>query len=358
MRCPQCGKEVPRDADACRRCGYVVGMRSLEPQEPTERNPRFAPAAIILGKLGTTFESFLSDRTDAFFVAGKSTTSEKSASSSAPSQVYVDAALKELLLPECVLQRARGVDVDDERFSDIERRALAEIDGDRPLAFVLTRSGLTTDDLCLAIALLVDKAAIEKKGAAAIRDKTAPLPKWRSVPHEAPLSGTASDTERNPVWSPPATVPEAPADLSLLHDLVVKKLRASGLPVPGDPPTTRPNEFVSDTLPGAPDEATQPTGSGSGAAIDDARRLLQQSLAAEQQGDVDGAVRALREAVMLRPDDDALLNRLGVVLATGAQDFVGAQAALERAVELKPDDPVYANNLRRVLQARPKSRRD
>lgn len=337
MRCPQCGKDVTPDADACRRCGYVVGLRSLAPSENTERNPRFAPEAVILGKLGTTFESFLSDRTDAFQRPSRTTT-ERSSSSSGASQVYVDASLKELLRPEAVLERAPGVVV-DERFSDIERRALAEIDGERPIAFVLTRSGLTTDDLCLGIALLVDKDAVRLKTAAG-KDQTQPLPKWKP-----PIS----ETERNPVWSPSMTMPEPPKDMSLLHDVVVKKLRASGLPVPGDRVPTSPQEIVSDTLPGTGPISERTNEASTG---EDVRRLVEEALAAEARGDPEGAVRALREATMARPDDAALLNRLGVVLATQIGDFVGAQAALERAVELRPEEAVYANNLRRVVQVR------
>jgi hypothetical protein len=352
MRCPSCKREVPRNAESCRACGYVVGMQSLAPEESTERHQRWAGDAVILGKLGAGFESFLSDRTDNFFGTGR-TTSEKSSSSSGShkSAIYVGAELQDMLKPEAVLERVPGEQFSPPLLSDTEQRVLAYVDGVQPVGFVLTRSGVTTDELCLAIAMLVDKGVLRKRATqpAVVADRTLP---------GVMNAGPTSETERNPVWTVPILGSEPPArDASYLHELVVRKLKASGLPVPADGSRgggTQPKAAATtlastgeqrDTLPGGAPEGEEAP------AMDDAQRAAHDATAAENGGDYQEAARLLREASMLRPDDASILNRLGVVLAARLLDFVGARAALERAVELQPGSAIFANNLAKVRAA-------
>lgn len=332
MRCPRCDREVPRSADACPSCGFKVAVRSLASEEATERLPRFGGDALIVGALGVRFESFASDRTDAFFPSQGSTAERSDSAPAAVSRVYVDAGLKAMLKPEAVLARAGGVAADDPRLTPVERRVFEQIDGAQPIAFVLTRSGVTTDELCMAIALLVDKGAIRQAG--------------------AQETGAVADTDRNPVWT--GAAPEAPEghDLSLLHELVVRKLRATGLPVPGEAAGGADPFAAPDTLPG---ERTIPSaGSGTlpGAMYEELSALWHEAAAAEDLGDHARAAQALREATVLHPSDPSTFNRYGVLLATRLADYEGARAALERALALDPHNAVYKNNLRRVTAAR------
>lgn len=77
------------------------------------------------------------------------------------------------------------------------------------------------------------------------------------------------------------------------------------------------------------------------ARVDRTRRGYFLLLQADQQvekGDAAGAVKSLREAITLNPDDPKSQAMLGQVLdETG--DFEGALAAYKRASELDPDDP-------------------
>ncbi len=80
-------------------------------------------------------------------------------------------------------------------------------------------------------------------------------------------------------------------------------------------------------------------------------RLFKEAEQAEAKGEFRKAVSLLREAIGKNPDEGALHNRLGVVLATRLKDFTGAMSALFAAVELEPDNANFKHNLAKVLAA-------
>ena len=77
---------------------------------------------------------------------------------------------------------------------------------------------------------------------------------------------------------------------------------------------------------------------------------LQLALKLERRGDIEGAVRALKQAISRSPKPAPLYNRLAVVLLNRQRDAQAAQELLHRAIELDPENPVYRQNLIKVLQ--------
>lgn len=79
------------------------------------------------------------------------------------------------------------------------------------------------------------------------------------------------------------------------------------------------------------------------------QRLVENAKRAERQGDYDGAVRLLREALENDPDAAPLLNHLGVILATRMQRYQEASTAIMKAIEINPQNLAYKNNLGKIL---------
>lgn len=78
-------------------------------------------------------------------------------------------------------------------------------------------------------------------------------------------------------------------------------------------------------------------------------RLFHEAEETELAGDHHGAVRLLRDAIKVNPDNAHVHNRLGVILATRLKDFSNAMSSLFRAVELEPENQSFRNNLGKVL---------
>lgn len=73
--------------------------------------------------------------------------------------------------------------------------------------------------------------------------------------------------------------------------------------------------------------------------------LLELGIVREEQGNVDGAIAAGRDALRLQPELPAVLNFLGYLLADHARDLDEAESMLLRAVERDPDNGAFLDSL-------------
>lgn len=80
---------------------------------------------------------------------------------------------------------------------------------------------------------------------------------------------------------------------------------------------------------------------------DDAR-LHAQAVNAEAVGDAARAVTLLKQAAQANPNNAAVWNRLGLLLATRMKDIDGALDAMTKAIELAPSDPTFKNNFGKI----------
>jgi tetratricopeptide (TPR) repeat protein len=78
---------------------------------------------------------------------------------------------------------------------------------------------------------------------------------------------------------------------------------------------------------------------------DDARGLHVLSLILQDQGDVKGAERALRDLISRDPIDANALNSLGYLLAERGDRLDEAVTLVERALKIEPDNPSYLDSL-------------
>jgi Flp pilus assembly protein TadD len=72
---------------------------------------------------------------------------------------------------------------------------------------------------------------------------------------------------------------------------------------------------------------------------------LDLALSREQQGDVTGAVQAVRDVLKQHPENPRALNFLGYLLADHNQNLEEALALIQRALERDPDNGAYVDSL-------------
>lgn len=82
---------------------------------------------------------------------------------------------------------------------------------------------------------------------------------------------------------------------------------------------------------------------------DDPALLLDLGICLEQSGDIDGAVKAGREALALVPDAGPALNFLGYLLADHERDLAEAERLVHRALVQDPDNGAYVDSWGWVL---------
>ena len=87
---------------------------------------------------------------------------------------------------------------------------------------------------------------------------------------------------------------------------------------------------------------THTKGNRERALVDEAQRL-------EQRGDYQGAIRLLDQALEISPNQAAIHNMKGVILATRLRFYREASECLYRAVELAPGNMTYKNNYSKVI---------
>ncbi len=176
MKCRKCGHDNTANEWVCSRCEYILDPSFLgsdilnertrdgsedDPPAPLPPEEDFGGDALILGRLGASDESenapqpFITDRSNDFMPA---------MNSKAPASVYVTAELRNLLMPFRVLQRTADADM---RAHDVlgpfHLSLFLLIDGVRTLEEVQSEVGLSDHDLCVAMAMLCDKALVEAR---------------------------------------------------------------------------------------------------------------------------------------------------------------------------------------------------
>lgn len=76
---------------------------------------------------------------------------------------------------------------------------------------------------------------------------------------------------------------------------------------------------------------------------------LSKALAMEKRGDINGAIRMLREGIERASHPAPLYNRLAVLILNRQRDPKHAEELLYKAIALEPENPVYRQNLLKVL---------
>lgn len=210
MKCRKCGHDNAPSEWVCSRCEYILDPSFLGSDILNERTrdgsdddlpaplppeEDFGGDALILGRLGASDEqesapqAFITDRSNDFMPA---------LNSKAPASVYITAELRNLLMPFRVLQHTADADARaDDVLSSFHRRIFDLIDGTRTLEEVQNEVGLSDHDLCVAVAMLCDKALVEAK----------PEPKKQ---HPQTL-GDLDDSTRELEDLPPIATPEEQA---------------------------------------------------------------------------------------------------------------------------------------------------
>jgi hypothetical protein len=291
-----------------------------------------------------------------------------------------------------IMKRVAGTSTDS--LSAFEQHVVSLVDGVRSVVGIIEASGLSESDVKVALELLARRGVVESTTPAKQRPASQPpaataggapastpptpsppsapstpassLPRtstsgmtgWRSDPTEGVmgLPGQAlvggrpapKPTSSLPAqaYAPPAafvTAPPTPATKSTTATTATTKAAfapAASIPVPAAmAPGTQPQAAFS-----------QPPSTGwASASSSQVDRLLRTAAQAEQQGELDKAVVALRRAAELSPLSPMIHNRLGVAL-TRQKDLPGAIQAFGKALELQPDDPTILSNYTRIAQ--------
>lgn len=209
-----------------------------------------------------------------------------------PVQVYIGADIAAVIAKDAVLEKVG--DHSGVLLTSFEEYVLAQIDGQRPVARIQKRMGLSEGDLRIALALLVDKKLVQRSGRAeaavgagptlprsvapvaaravveaddddsyvtaanpAARPQTTELP---SIPRPAPrhVASPESPTEKVPGAKPP-TVPTARVRVAKERIEEPANVPAAVLPLPGASLATTPASVAAAAAPHpAPPPASPP----------------------------------------------------------------------------------------------------
>lgn len=225
MKCRKCGHDNAPNEWVCSRCEYILDSSFLgsdilnertrdgsddELPAPLPPEEDFGGDALILGRLGASDENesppqaFITDQSNDFMPA---------MNSKAPASVYITAELRNMLMPFRVLQHTADADERaDDVLSPFHKKLFDLIDGERTLEEVQGEVGLSDHDLCVAVAMLCDKALVEARPEAKkqhphtigdLDDSTRELEDLPplAAPEEAALAKSAGA----PAKAPPAT---------------------------------------------------------------------------------------------------------------------------------------------------------
>ncbi len=290
-----------------------------------------------------------------------------------------------------VMRRVEGKSIDE--LSAFERHVLSCVDGERSVFAIIEASGLSESDVKVALELLGRRGVVEAAPPRADVAPSAPWPAPSSPPAPAPSSPAPSPAPSPASTAPMTTKTTAPtvgwrseSEASVLglpgQALIGTKppstppRPATSLPpqafavpaafqaAPSTPPAPTASASATTTssglkvafapaaaipvaAPASAANAPSSTGWSSSSATAQVERLLRNAAQAEQQGELDKAVVALRRAAELSPRSPMIHNRLGVALARH-KDLPGAIAALGVALELQPNDPTILSNFTRI----------
>lgn len=225
-----------------------------------------------------------------------------------------------------------------ETLSAFEQHVAQFVDGRRPVARIRKKSGLSADDLRIALGMMADGGHLVQLGVAKRRSRS-------------PQPAVEPAVEARP--------PEPAIDPALLR----RKLRARELfqTAQKEFETRHPARgflFAKMAATQDPEEPAYRALVEQWAHLDDPpakktsepewTRLLAEAQEAEDAGKKTEALGLLQRALKSRPDQPAIHNRLGILLAR-QKIYDRAAEHLMRAVELDGERPAYRNNLAKVL---------
>lgn len=204
--CPKCGVAGPTGTVICPVCDFILDTSFLGDDflnQPTgdgllptaHGRSDFGGEAMILGSLGSHdldvedeargFESLVGNRSGSFLVAE----TDDGQRVIEPAPVYVDRSTQAMLESNAVLgQKPAGIG--QALLSPFEQHVLSFIDGQRPVARVCAKAGLSLSDTKIALALLADRGLIVLVGIAHAPDL------------RAQLAGVLDDSDEGPGLSP------------------------------------------------------------------------------------------------------------------------------------------------------------
>lgn len=409
MKCRKCGHGNKEGDWVCSRCEYVLDTSFLGADILNERTSdgvvddaspppleelSFGGDSLILGRLGegdAAIESIVTDRTGGFLSV--------QSDASAPAAVYITAEISRLIVPGRVLRHTPDGDARRDMLSPFELAVFDLVDGVRTLADVQDAAGLSHNDLCIAVAMLHDKAVVE--AAPREREKKATPAPVPVVPLPAPAP--APMPRAPPAAAPPQAVPlpRASDDVAVLPPgvvglpgssrpaMVAPPLRARAVQgaAPHAPPNARvdaagdearlraANHYdmcIKDLAAGRVSRAWGYAKLAAEADPHDARytalladwhrrqgahgemastpqELMAAAQDAENRGDVEKAVAHLKRICEIAPTSAAAHNKLAVLLATKLRQFKPAYDAAIKAVELEPNNMSYQSNMMKIL---------
>jgi hypothetical protein len=177
-RCPKCGHANPAAAVICAGCDYILDTSFLgddildqptgdDAPPPTSDADRFGGEAVIVGNLrkgdsddANAWDSFVADRTGSFLTAD----THDGTRVIEPAPVYVDRSTQQMLEPDAVLRLKANADLAHLQLSPFEEHVLGFVDGQRPVARLRKKSGLSQSDTKIALAMLIDRGLLELVG--------------------------------------------------------------------------------------------------------------------------------------------------------------------------------------------------
>ncbi len=260
MKCQKCGSRNEDGAWVCRTCEYILDSSFLGndilnertrdgvvDESASEESPLhdFGDDALILGRLGDgEVEEFVTDRTGGFLP--KNSEEKKKA----PRSVYLTGEVRMLLVPDVILRHTPDAAERREVLSPDEIVLFDLIDGERTLAELQEDSAFSDNDLCVTVAMLHDKALVER--APRVDDSTRELevlPPLAEPPGEDPLpaspfdepSAAAAPAQPAPSPAPPSAAPPLPSP--------ARPMPSAAPPLPARPSPAPPLPSAAPPLP-------------------------------------------------------------------------------------------------------------
>lgn len=370
MQCPKCGRSSESGAVICPGCDYILDASFLGDDilnELNERNERgeVQPArrtsspsdALVFGALGEPVELMFSENTGSFLTADTQEVSREILLAA----IYVGASVQALMKPEAVLAQAADIEQRKNVLSPFELHVLSFIDGQRPVARLRVKTGLSMTDLRIAVGMLAEKGAVVLAGNVArpnlkhmlageldtddgidieLPDDDASAPRDLSAPSPAADDAVAPASEADE--SARKDQAEGFYELATAELEDGNRVRAhiyARLALEHDPGEPRYRELLKEwALP----RRTMTTAEA---------LLFTNADAAETAGDHKKALAFIEQALAANPDAAYIHNRMGLLLALRFKKMPQATEHLTKACELEPNNVVYRNNLGKLIAA-------
>jgi tetratricopeptide (TPR) repeat protein len=413
VQCPKCGETVQVDAVICPRCDYILDTSFLGDDILNEHNTggahkpvqiSSAGDAVVLGGLDEEIALF-SESTGSFLTADTVDVDRQLLPA-----LYVGKSVQDLMKPEAVLKQAPDLEQRKAMLSPFELHVLSFVDGRRPVARIRKKSGLSPDDVRIAVGMLAEKGAVLLAGrvappdlknllGSALEDEsasfegvpvvpvddfdadattedmkvpgdvTAPSKKsgeWKpALPEvDATLAGSRTAGAAASPWEmpqkrPPGVMARQPSALGVDEQTRLVKERAAGFFELAHTELNKGNrvrahvyaKLAADTDPDEPkyQALLKSWPQAARAAATPEAVLFADADAAEKQGNHHKALALMEQALAANQNAAAIHNRVGLLLATRFKRLSKASEHLLKACELEPNNVVFKNNLGKII---------